>query len=241
VDADVDDRGRHDRQGAPGKADSNWRKYPRAMLLARATSELASMLFSDCLSGVIYTPEELEDVAGGQQQQGQARPPAEPGTMSEANQQRVHRRRPRAWARRRGDPPGGARRVGRGDGPSRRAPGHGDAGAEAACRRWRRGSRSRTPRWCRGDAAAGRDQPVRDGWPGKKARTIADWLIANEVEADDSVVNATPEERRAIGESAGVANKAGTPPSDETWALVIDLVRQHQPAPAGDAFQGVAP
>jgi hypothetical protein len=106
---------------------------------------------------------------------------------------------------------------------------------------WRRGSRSRTPRWWRRRRRRRRPTSSRRLAGQAKARTIADWLIANEVEADDSLVNATPEERRAIGESAGVANKAGTPPSDETWALVIDLVRQHQPATAGDAFQGVAP
>jgi hypothetical protein len=232
-----------------------WKQHPRRMLLARATSELCVGLFSDCLSGVIYTPEELEDVGGGQQQQGQARPPAEPGTMSEANQQRFT-----AAARERGLDDEAIRQVvlAASDGATDRL------GELPATGTQVRALRAALDAWQPADeSAAGRShssvEVAQDGpaapeersapapvnqfaTAGRqaKARKIADWLIANEVEADDSLVNASPEERRAIGESAGVANKAGTPPSDETWAQVIDLVRQHQPA-TGDAFQGVAP
>lgn len=45
------------RAGVVGK--DVWRKYPRAMLAARATSELARLLFADLLHGLAYTPEEL--------------------------------------------------------------------------------------------------------------------------------------------------------------------------------------
>lgn len=38
----------------------NWKKYPEAMLWARAASQLCRMLFPDCLGGVSYTPEEAE-------------------------------------------------------------------------------------------------------------------------------------------------------------------------------------
>ena len=37
----------------------NWRKYPEAMLWARAASQLCRMLFADCFAGATYTPEEL--------------------------------------------------------------------------------------------------------------------------------------------------------------------------------------
>lgn len=39
----------------------NWRKYPAAMLLARATGDLCRAIFADCLAGIGYMAEELED------------------------------------------------------------------------------------------------------------------------------------------------------------------------------------
>lgn len=56
--------------GLAGK--DNWKKYPRQMLWARAVSELCGILFADCFSGSVYTPEdfggltadEVEDIDG---------------------------------------------------------------------------------------------------------------------------------------------------------------------------------
>ncbi len=42
-------------------AKQNWRRYPRQMLVARATGDLCRMVFADVLGGISYTPEELED------------------------------------------------------------------------------------------------------------------------------------------------------------------------------------
>jgi hypothetical protein len=47
------------RIGVSGR--DTWKKYPRQMLSARATSELCRLLFPDALGGISYTPEELGD------------------------------------------------------------------------------------------------------------------------------------------------------------------------------------
>ena len=47
------------RAGLDGK--QNWRKWPRAMLLARASAELARAAFPDCLGGIGLFLEEAED------------------------------------------------------------------------------------------------------------------------------------------------------------------------------------
>lgn len=39
----------------------NWKKYPRAMLTARATGELCRMIFADVMAGISYTTEEVQD------------------------------------------------------------------------------------------------------------------------------------------------------------------------------------
>lgn len=40
----------------------NWVMYPRAMLDARATTEIARALFSDCVGWAVYAPEDFDEV-----------------------------------------------------------------------------------------------------------------------------------------------------------------------------------
>ena len=56
----------------------NWRKYPRAMLMARATSEACRAVFADVLGGVSYTPDEIGDTVPVPSSPPAAAPPAEP-------------------------------------------------------------------------------------------------------------------------------------------------------------------
>lgn len=52
-----------DAQTAKLTGNPSWSKYPRSMLLARATSELCRMIFPDVIGGM-YTPDEAASIEG---------------------------------------------------------------------------------------------------------------------------------------------------------------------------------
>ena len=54
-----------------------WKTYPRAMLMARATSELCRMLFADIIAGLSYTPEEVLSIEGKEWNEAPATPLAD--------------------------------------------------------------------------------------------------------------------------------------------------------------------
>jgi hypothetical protein len=51
-----------DRKGALLADKANWKNYPRAMLRARATAELARTLFGDVLGSTVFAPGEAEEL-----------------------------------------------------------------------------------------------------------------------------------------------------------------------------------
>ena len=66
-----------------------WKTYPRAMLLARATSEICRQIFSDCIMGLSYTPEEASSIAGVEWTDAPVLTAAPPTTTPNAKPQQV--------------------------------------------------------------------------------------------------------------------------------------------------------
>ena len=66
-----------------------WKTYPRAMLLARATSEICRQIFSDCIMGLSYTPEEASSIAGVEWTDAPVLTAAPPTTIPNAKPQQV--------------------------------------------------------------------------------------------------------------------------------------------------------
>jgi hypothetical protein len=67
-----------------------WEKYTKDMLLARATSRIARMMFSDVVAGMSYTPEEIESFTPVKARQGRVEdhssPDVETGEMASEDQ-----------------------------------------------------------------------------------------------------------------------------------------------------------
>jgi hypothetical protein len=57
---------------------STWKQQPRAMLDARATSGAGRRYFADVLAGMSYTPEEIRDFSGREQEEPTSRPTPPP-------------------------------------------------------------------------------------------------------------------------------------------------------------------
>lgn len=70
----------------------NWRQQPQAMLIARATSELARLVAADAILGIAYSVEEIADGAGaGVETPAATAPPAEPAAVGPSGTRRMSR------------------------------------------------------------------------------------------------------------------------------------------------------
>lgn len=76
--------------GKDGRPNPSWVKYPAAMLRARAITEAARAWASDALSGVIYTPEELEQATARPVQLVADSVPEAPKGLTPAQRQAVN-------------------------------------------------------------------------------------------------------------------------------------------------------
>lgn len=96
-----------ERAGLKGK--EPWRKFPRAMLLARATGELCRLNFADVLAGMSYTVEELEEWVGDEPPAEDQSPasPAPKGATRKAARPTARAKTRKALARPTGSPTGG--------------------------------------------------------------------------------------------------------------------------------------
>lgn len=63
-----------------GKMPSQYELRPAVMLLSRATTMLGREMFADVISGLSYSPEEIEEIEGSDSptEQAEAKPPADP-------------------------------------------------------------------------------------------------------------------------------------------------------------------
>lgn len=218
-----------------------WREYRMDMLFARATSRLCKAMFSDCLSGVIYTAEELEPI------EVEGREVAQPTSaeLSPADVRMGDANRNRFLA------------MAKGKGLDDEAIGDVIATATAGRTRLPEELRPTDVAPLRDALAAWEPPPAPPEVPQEapaaeeaapvnqfevrgretKAHKLAGWLIAEGVALAD-VEAAGPVEQAAVAEQAGV--KA---PSPQTWAQVVTMVRMygeaHRPADQQDPFDGI--
>jgi hypothetical protein len=82
-----------DAQRAQVTHKDNWKHYPKAMLKARAITEVAREACSEVLHGVVYTPEELGEVVDEQGQLVEAPAPQQPQTPMPRQAGSVRRQR----------------------------------------------------------------------------------------------------------------------------------------------------
>lgn len=78
----------HDAERAKLTGNPAWMKYPRSMLLARATSELCRALFADVIGG-LYTPEESAAIEGHAWEPDEAIDLVDPVTLATIDQAQI--------------------------------------------------------------------------------------------------------------------------------------------------------
>ncbi|MEU0356544.1 recombinase RecT [Streptomyces cyaneofuscatus] len=204
----------------PGKPDSNWAKYPRAMLRARAIAECVRAACPEVLHGAIYTAEELGARVD------------DAGLPVEAEVQKLHRVQPGE-----GDPWAAPQTAAQGRDYLHEA--HGAADADAVRRIWREAQADgAVPEYLEQIAAVGKDKATAPAAaPANAPETTDEGVVDAEVLSPEDDYADAVAQLRAAAEAAhledfdnGVAGALGMPLADAPVEAIRALTAQIRPA-----------
>ncbi|MEU3976854.1 recombinase RecT [Streptomyces bacillaris] len=204
----------------PGKPDSNWAKYPRAMLRARAIAECVRAACPEVLHGAIYTAEELGARVD------------DAGLPVEAEVQQLHRVQP-------GDADPWATPQTAAQGRDYLHEAHGAADADTVRRIWREAKADgAVPEYLEQIAAVGQEKATAPApAPATTPEASDEGVVDAEVLSPEDDYADAVAELRAAAEAAhledfdnGVAGALGMPLADAPVSAIRALTAQIRPA-----------
>ncbi|MGW6652444.1 recombinase RecT [Streptomyces rubiginosohelvolus] len=200
----------------PGKPDSNWAKYPRAMLRARAIAECVRAACPEVLHGAIYTAEELGARVD------------DAGLPVEAEVQKLHRVQPGE-----GDPWAAPQTAAQGRDYLHEA--HGAADADEVRRIWREAQADgAVPEYLEQIAAVGKDKATANAPETTDEGVVDAEVLSPEDDYADAVaqLRAAAAEARLDNFEEGTEQALGMPLADASVEAIRALTEQIRPAVA---------